>query len=317
MPAQTVPPGCNFTALTSARRDTSCGEGTLSSLDELATFVAHTIPNLVHALAPSLLSQWFLTDLTRRTAEIVSKAFAYCISPSCVASSEDRARALMKLAELPPMLPDSSAYMPDLTFRLLRFCLTTHSADQLAALRCPVSRCTPWDHLKRFKLPAFLAGRCPVPHGSGKENNVAAVKDTLMVTPGQIAKTKNASILGQGLVLPSNTAIRSSAYTQLLAIAESHGKSTMALMLPYHDHIAPFLILRMCTQPHLLKEAYPFHTLPHVLGACEVKVMETIGNVLNTKPFSEALERRTELFEGYRPSSRVPQLIAQSVIVMG
>ncbi|KAJ7639483.1 hypothetical protein FB45DRAFT_977215 [Roridomyces roridus] len=147
------------------------------------------------------------------------------------------------------------------------------------------------------------------------ENTVPAVKETLLVTAGQIGKTKNASILGQVicLVLPqlgdSNTAIRSSAYTQLLAIAESHGKSTMALMLPYHDRIAPFLILRMCTQPHLLREACRLmyvnpedfisttlsRTLPHVFGACEVKVIETIGNVLTAKPSALLLNHSADI----------------------
>ncbi|KAJ6486408.1 hypothetical protein C8R47DRAFT_1216527 [Mycena vitilis] len=97
---------------------------TLESIEDLPTFLSTTVAILVHSICPPLLSQWFLADLSRQITETVSKAFAYCLSSSCVASGEKRATALMKLAVLPlslsSLFPNFTRYTPDLLFRLLR-----------------------------------------------------------------------------------------------------------------------------------------------------------------------------------------------------
>jgi serine/threonine-protein kinase ATR len=83
----------------------------------------------------------------------------------------------------------------------------------------------------------------------------------------------------------------------------------MAIMLPYFDQIAPFLILRMCTQPELLVEACRImyvvpedfiattlpRTLPHLFGACEVRIIETIGKTLKTKPSTLFLNHSADI----------------------
>lgn len=92
-------------------------------------------------------------------------------------------------------------------------------------------------------------------------------------------------------------------------MAEHHNKSVMAVMLPHFDQIAPFLVLRMCTQPALLRESCRImhmvqedfisttlpRTLPHLFAACEVRVIETIGTMLNSKPSTLLLNNSPEI----------------------
>ncbi|KAJ7688699.1 hypothetical protein B0H17DRAFT_938064 [Mycena rosella] len=136
------------------------------------------------------------------------------------------------------------------------------------------------------------------------DENKLPVKETLLVTAGLIGKTKNVEILGQVLCFliaqleSSNPVLRGTACMQIIAVAGHHHKSVMAVMLPYFDQIAPFLVLRMGTQPELLVEACRImlvlpedfiattlpRTLPHLFAACEVKLIEAIGKTLNLKP---------------------------------
>lgn len=83
----------------------------------------------------------------------------------------------------------------------------------------------------------------------------------------------------------------------------------MAVMLPYFDQIAPFLVLRMCTHPELLAESCRImhvspedfisttlsRTLPHLFAACEVRVIEAIGNTLNSKPSTLLLNHSPDI----------------------
>ncbi|KAJ7771049.1 hypothetical protein DFH07DRAFT_734832 [Mycena maculata] len=145
--------------------------------------------------------------------------------------------------------------------------------------------------------------------------NKIPVKETLLVTAGLIGKTKNVEVLGQVLcfLIPqvgsTNPVLRGTACMQIIAVAEHHNKSVMAVMLPYFDQIAPFLILRMCTQPELLVEACRImyvlpedfisttlaRTLPHLFAACEVRVIEAIGKALNTKPSTLLLNHSADI----------------------
>ncbi|KAJ7462055.1 hypothetical protein FB451DRAFT_1043857 [Mycena latifolia] len=147
------------------------------------------------------------------------------------------------------------------------------------------------------------------------DGNMIPVKETLLVTAGFIGKTKNVEILGQALCFliaqlgSSNPVLRGTACMQIIAVAEHHNKSVMAIMLPYFEQIAPFLILRMCTQPELLVEACRImyvvpedfiattlpRTLPHLFAACEVRVIEAIGKTLNTKPSTLFLNHSADI----------------------
>ncbi|KAJ7228144.1 hypothetical protein GGX14DRAFT_547392 [Mycena pura] len=98
---------------------------TLGSMGDVPPFLSTTLSVLAHSISLPVMSQWFLTDLIRQITESVAKAFAYCSSPSCVASREKRAWALSKLATLRPLLsstsPNFAVHIPDLLFRLLRY----------------------------------------------------------------------------------------------------------------------------------------------------------------------------------------------------
>ncbi|KAJ7849841.1 hypothetical protein B0H14DRAFT_3085988 [Mycena olivaceomarginata] len=192
--------------------------------------------------------------------------------------------------------------------------------------------------------------------------NKIPVKETLLVTVGWMGKTKNREVLGQTLCFliaqigSTNPVLRGTACMQIIAVAEHHNKSVMAVMLPYFDQIAPFLVLRMCTHPELLAESCRImhvspqdfisttlpRTLPHLFAACEVRVIEAIGNALNSKPSTLLLNHSADilahLFLLRGPGqtdkamttlldkgidtqsvvkSSIVQLIAQLVIVMG
>ncbi|KAF8214176.1 hypothetical protein K438DRAFT_1902229 [Mycena galopus ATCC 62051] len=141
------------------------------------------------------------------------------------------------------------------------------------------------------------------------------VKETLLVTAGLIGKTKNREVLGQVLCFliaqigSSNPVVRGTACMQVIAVAKHHNKSVMAIMLPYFDQIAPFLVLRMCTQPELLVESCRImhvspedfisttlpRTLPHLFAACEVRVIEAIGKALNSKPSTLLLNNSADI----------------------
>ncbi|KAJ6515319.1 hypothetical protein C8R45DRAFT_1139488, partial [Mycena sanguinolenta] len=141
------------------------------------------------------------------------------------------------------------------------------------------------------------------------------VKETLLVTAGLVGKTKNREILGQVLCFliaqigSSNPVLRGTACMQIIGVAKHHNKSVMAVMLPYFDQIAPFLVLRMCTQPELLVESCRImhvspedfvsttlpRTLPHLFAACEVRVIEAIGKALNSKPSTLLLNHSADI----------------------
>ncbi|KAJ7156082.1 hypothetical protein C8R43DRAFT_884346 [Mycena crocata] len=147
------------------------------------------------------------------------------------------------------------------------------------------------------------------------DGNKLPMKETVLVTVGLIGKTKNVEVLGQVLCFliaqlgNSNPVLRGTACMQIIAVAEHHSKSVMAVMLPYFDQIAPFLILRMCTQPQLLVEACRImyvvpedfisttlaRTLPHLFAACEVRVIEAIGKALNAKPSTLLLNHSADI----------------------
>ncbi|KAJ7506601.1 hypothetical protein B0H11DRAFT_1706690 [Mycena galericulata] len=147
------------------------------------------------------------------------------------------------------------------------------------------------------------------------DGNKIPVKETTLITVGLIGKTKNVEILGQVLcfLVPqlgsSNPVLRGVACMQIVTVAERHNKSVMAFMLPYFDQIAPFLVLRMCTQPELLVEACRLmyvlpedfisttlaRTLPHIFAACEVRVIEAIGKALNAKPSTLLLNHSADI----------------------
>ena len=70
-----------------------------------------------------MLSQWFLTDVIRRTTETARSIFDYCLSPSCSTTSIKRARGLARIViSVASLLSLSTAFesaLGNLVYRLL------------------------------------------------------------------------------------------------------------------------------------------------------------------------------------------------------
>ncbi|KAJ7130974.1 hypothetical protein C8R46DRAFT_1327841 [Mycena filopes] len=147
------------------------------------------------------------------------------------------------------------------------------------------------------------------------EGNKIPVKETLLVTAGSMGRTKNMEILGQVLcfliaqLANPNPVLRGTACMQIIAISEHHKKTVMAIMHPYFDQIAPFLVLRMCSAPELLAETCRImhfsredlisttlqRTLPPIFAACDVKVIDAIGKTLKVKPSTLLLNHSADI----------------------
>ncbi|KAJ7893431.1 hypothetical protein B0H14DRAFT_2684894 [Mycena olivaceomarginata] len=148
--------------------------------------------------------------------------------------------------------------------------------------------------------------------------NKIPVKETLLVTVGWMGKTKKPRSAGPkryafliAQIGSTNPVLRGTACMQ----------SVMAVMLPYFDQIAPFLVLRMCTHPELLADPRPLllnHSadiLAHLFllrgpGQTD-KAMTTLLDVLMDSANQKGIDTQSVV------KSSIVQLIAQLVIVMG
>ncbi|KAJ7055002.1 hypothetical protein C8F01DRAFT_1160647 [Mycena amicta] len=147
------------------------------------------------------------------------------------------------------------------------------------------------------------------------QDKSAPVWETFLVTIGSIGRIKHFQLLGHTLTFlmahlgSSNPILRGTASMQLISIAEHYNKTVYALCLPHFDQIAPFLVLRLCSQQELLVEACRLlhtgpkdfiettlsRTLPHVFAHCEVRVMEDIARILRNKPSVFLLRHSAEI----------------------
>jgi serine/threonine-protein kinase ATR len=70
-----------------------------------------------------MLSQWFLSDVVRRTTEAARCIFDYCLSPSCSTTSSKRARSLSRIVEstaaLASLVTGFESALGNLIYRLL------------------------------------------------------------------------------------------------------------------------------------------------------------------------------------------------------
>ncbi|OBZ70466.1 Serine/threonine-protein kinase atr [Grifola frondosa] len=140
-------------------------------------------------------------------------------------------------------------------------------------------------------------------------------RETALVTVGQIGKIATAEVLGQGVCClvsqlgQQNPVLRGTAYMQvsydsyfeikfLVALAKYHKKTPYSLVSPFMDHIAPYLVARLCTQAYLLSEFCRFisvspgdflsvtlnRTLPQLFASCDLKVLEAISAEIGQTP---------------------------------
>ncbi|KIY53078.1 hypothetical protein FISHEDRAFT_34031 [Fistulina hepatica ATCC 64428] len=130
-----------------------------------------------------------------------------------------------------------------------------------------------------------------------------AVRETMLVSIGQLGRTSNIYDLGQVVCFlvaqlgRQSPVLKGIPAMQMLGIARYHEKSVYALVMPYADQIAPFVVSRICSNPGLLNEACRVmdvravdfvsvtlpRTLPQLFGACDVNVLQTIANDLDAK----------------------------------
>ncbi|KDQ64194.1 hypothetical protein JAAARDRAFT_117891 [Jaapia argillacea MUCL 33604] len=129
------------------------------------------------------------------------------------------------------------------------------------------------------------------------------VKEGVLVTLGWVGKVTHDELLGRVVCClisqlgRENPAIRGTAFMQLQALSKHRNKSPYGLVATYMNHIAPFLITRMCTQPTLMSEACRLlsvtptdfvtatlpRTLPHLFASGEMKVLEMVAKETNKK----------------------------------
>ena len=92
-------------------------------ISEIPLFLSLLLDALSHTLCPAMLSQWFLTDVIRRTTEAARCIFDYCLSPSCCTTLSKRARSLSRIVQSTAMLASLStgfeSALGNLIYRLL------------------------------------------------------------------------------------------------------------------------------------------------------------------------------------------------------
>ena len=93
-------------------------------------------------------------------------------------------------------------------------------------------------------------------------------------------------------------------YLKILTLTKHFKKTPYALILPYMDQIAPFIITRFSSEPDLLGEACRVmsiapidfigitlpRTLPELFASCDQRVLELIAKELSTKASSLLLK---------------------------
>ncbi|KAF7432763.1 serine/threonine-protein kinase M1 [Pleurotus ostreatus] len=120
--------------------------------------------------------------------------------------------------------------------------------------------------------------------------------ETLLITVGLIARTSEPDLLEHSVCFlishlsRQNPLLKSLSYTQFLAVAKHLKRSPYNLVQPSMNMVAPFLVMRMVTQPGLLAETCRLisvnptdfisttlpRTLPQVFANSEARVLEKI-----------------------------------------
>ncbi|KAF7302261.1 hypothetical protein MIND_00793200 [Mycena indigotica] len=146
-------------------------------------------------------------------------------------------------------------------------------------------------------------------------DNSTPVAETLFIAVGSLGRIQHFELLGQALTFligqlgNSNPVLKGTACMQLLAIAEHHNKTIYALSLPHFHEIAPFLVLRLYSQPGLLVEACRLlntrpqdfieinlaRTLPYVFAHCDDRAMQEVAQILHKKPSVVLLRHTPEI----------------------
>ncbi|TFK43883.1 hypothetical protein BDQ12DRAFT_199518 [Crucibulum laeve] len=141
------------------------------------------------------------------------------------------------------------------------------------------------------------------------------IRETLVIAVGLMGRITNVEVLGQVVCFlvaqlgRPNSAIKASAYIQILSVAKHHKKTPYALLLPFMDQIAPFLVCQMCIQPSLLSEACRLmsiapgdfisitlpRTLPQVFAECKLPVLEAVSRELGANPPSLLLKHSPQV----------------------
>lgn len=97
----------------------------LSTASHIPLLLSLILCTLSNTLCPPMLSQWFLTDIIRRTTETVRSTFDYCLTPPCSTTSVKRARSLSRVVASAAALTSLSigleGALTDKVYRLLLY----------------------------------------------------------------------------------------------------------------------------------------------------------------------------------------------------
>ncbi|KAI0068558.1 hypothetical protein BV25DRAFT_1792048 [Artomyces pyxidatus] len=135
------------------------------------------------------------------------------------------------------------------------------------------------------------------------EGKKDSVKETVLITVGQVGRATDADILGVAIsclvkqLANPNPLFKGIAFVQLTSLVKHFKKPPYSLIYPYMGQISPFLVSKWSSQPALLLEFCRFlsvvpadfieatlqHTLPQLYGACELVVLDQISEDLGTK----------------------------------
>ncbi|KDQ08227.1 hypothetical protein BOTBODRAFT_569890 [Botryobasidium botryosum FD-172 SS1] len=141
------------------------------------------------------------------------------------------------------------------------------------------------------------------------------LKETTLVTVGLIGKLAKDKLLGLVLCCliaqldHKNTLLKSLAYVQLMNLAKHHQKSPYSLILPFMVEISQYVVIRLCTEPGLLRETCRFlsrepagfltltlpHTLPILAAARAKDVIDTISDQLGKTSAVLLLDKSAEV----------------------
>ena len=69
----------------------------MPTTSHIPLYLSTILEVLSNVLSPVLISQWFLTDIVRRTTESARCIFDYCLSPSCSTLATKRVRSLSRI----------------------------------------------------------------------------------------------------------------------------------------------------------------------------------------------------------------------------
>ncbi|KAG9015870.1 serine/threonine-protein kinase M1 [Tulasnella sp. JGI-2019a] len=156
------------------------------------------------------------------------------------------------------------------------------------------------------------------------------LKETAMCTLGLIGRTSDVDAQGRVILElitqlgQPNALIQAFAYTQLLALAQNHGKGPFALVSPHLQPISCYVVGRICSAPAHLTELCNFlgrtildfltitqgFVFPHLVGEASRDALEAVSKHLGKPvlsmlmPYADNILAHLLMLEGTREGSK-------------